>query len=264
MNLKHLNLNRTLKITTLNFRMMTAGLVALCFVAAPRMAAAQTMQFTDKGYAGVNFGGQIGSHDLSTNTSFSLYDETATVATKQTVKGGAYFEIGGAYRVYGHNLLAGVTYSHTSSSSNLDLAASIPNPFFFDQPRTVSSTQSGAKHSENTVHIDAIWMMPVANKLDLALFAGPSIFGVKQDTVQTVTVTETSDVAHPSVAAPLVSVSKVSFGGNIGVDVQYLIAKKWGVGGVIRYSFGSATIDGATDKLVVGGFDIGAGVRLRF
>ena len=253
-----------MKLKDFHLKTTKVGLLALCLVSAPRLAAAQTMQFTDKGFIAVSGGGQIGSHTLNTSASFPLYDETATVVTTQKVKGGGYFEIGGAYRVYGHNLLAGVTYSHTSSSSNLDLAASIPNPFFFDQPRTVSSSQSGAKHSENTIHLDAIYMVPVANKLDIGIFGGPSIFGVKQDTVSSLTVTETADPAHPTVAAPLGTVSKTSFGGNFGIDVQYLIAKKWGVGGIVRYSIGSATIDGATDKLTVGGFDIGAGVRLRF
>jgi hypothetical protein len=241
-----------------------AAVLALCLCAAPRMASAQTMQFTDKGFISVNGGAQVGSHTLESSASFPLYDETATVSTSQKVKGGGFFDIGGAYRVWGHNLLAGVTFSHTSSDSSVSLTGSIPDPIVFDKPRTVSSSQSGAKHSENTVHISAIWMIPVANKLDIGVFGGPSVFAVKQDTVTSLTVSEPG----PTIAAPLSQVSKTEVGGHFGVDVQYMIGKlggkPWGVGGIMRYSVGSMSIPNATKKLTVGGFDIGAGARVRF
>jgi len=222
------------------------------------------MQWTDKGYISVNGGGQVGSDTIATSSTFTLYDETATVSTSQKVKGGGLFDIGGAYRVWGHNLLAGVSYTHTASKSDVALTATLPHPVFFDQPRTVNSTLSGAKHSEDVVHIAAIWMMPIASKLDIGIFGGPSIFAVKQDTVSTVTVTETADVAHPTVNAPLTRVSKTAVGVNIGVDVQDLIGKKWGVGGIARYSASSIDLPGATESLSVGGFQIGAGGRFRF
>jgi hypothetical protein len=150
------------------------------------------------------------------------------------------------------------------STSDVNLTATLPHPVFTDQLRTVNQTQGGAKHSEDVVHINAIWMMPVANKLDIGIFGGPSIFAVKQDTVESVTVTETADPAKPTVTAPLTRVSKTAVGVNVGVDVQYMIAKQWGAGGIIRYSVGSVAIPGATKDLTVGGFQIGGGARFRF
>src|SRR3954469_12578129 len=154
--------------------MTKAGILALCLCAAPQIASAQTMQWTDKGYATLNIGGQVGSHDLDTNSTFPLYDETATVTSTQKVSGGAFFEVGGAYRVWGNNLLAGVSFSHTGSDADVAITGSIPDPVFFDRPRTVNSTQSGAKHSENALYLNAIWMIPVANKLDVGVFGGPA------------------------------------------------------------------------------------------
>lgn len=253
--------------------MTKAAVLALCVCAAPRLVSAQSMQWTDKGYVSVNGGAQVGSHTIESSSTATLYDENATVSTSQKVKGGGFFDIGGAYRVWGHNLLAGVSYSHTGSTSDVALSATLPHPQFFDQPRTVTSTQSGAKHSEDVVHIAAIWMMPIANKLDIGIFGGPSIFAVKQDAVTNVTVTETADLAHPTVNAPLTRVSKTTVGVNIGVDVQYLIGKKWGVGAIARFSAASVDIPGASlpnstavtsDNLSVGGFQIGAGGRYRF
>jgi hypothetical protein len=241
-------------------KITTAGILALCACAVPQIAAAQTMQWTDKGYVTVNGGGQFGSHDLSQSGSFPLYDETATFTSSTKVKSGGMFDLGGAYKVWKNNFLVGVSYSHVSSKSDGAVTGSIPDPVFFDQPRTVNSTVPGLKHSENQVHIDAVWMMPVANKLDVGFFAGPTIFAVKQDTIQSLTVTEPG----PAITAPVVSASKTSVGFNIGVDVQYMVAKKWGVGGLARYSFGSVTLPGASKGLTVGGFQLGGGARLRF
>ena len=241
-------------------KITTAGILALCVCAVPTTAAAQTMQWTDKGYVSVNVGVQAGSHDLSESGSFPLYDETATFSSTNKVKGGVLFDLGGAYRVWGKNLLAGVTYSHVSSESDGSVTGSIPDPVFFDRPRTVSKTFPGLKHSENAVHLDAIWVMPVANKLDLALFAGPTIFAVKQDMIPSLTVTEPG----PTVTTTATSASKTTVGFNAGIDVQYMIQKKWGVGLLARYAGGSASLPGASEKLTVGGFQIGVGGRLRF
>ena len=240
--------------------MTKAGLLTLCLCAAPLSVSAQTMQWTDKGYVSVNGGFQAGSHDLNTSSSFTLYEENATVTSTQNVKSGGFFDLGGAYRVWGNNLLAGVTYVHTTSEADVAISASIPDPAVFDRPRTVSSTQTGAKHTENVIHLNAIWMIPVAHKLDVGVFGGPSIFSVKQQTVNTLTVTEPG----PVVSAPLEEVKKTTAGFNFGVDLQYLVANKVAVGGIVRYSWASATITGATEKLTLGGFQIGGGVRYRF
>jgi hypothetical protein len=247
------NLSSYVKVTN-------AGLLALCLCAAPRICSAQTMQWTDKGYVSVDGGGQIASHTLNTRSTFSIYGEDATVESKQKVKSGGLFDIGGAYRVYGHNILAGATFSHASSKSDVSLHSAIPDPVFFDRPRTVDSSQSGAKHSENALHLDAIWMMPVADKIDVGLFAGPSIFFVRQDTVGALTVTEPG----PSVSASVGKSSKTTAGINLGADLQYMVYKDWAVGGVARFSWGSAKIDGATKHLSVGGLQLAAGVRYRF
>jgi hypothetical protein len=242
-------------------KITTAGILALCACAVPQVAAAQTMQWTDKGYVTVNGGGQASSHDLSESGSFPLYDETATFSSTNKVKGGGMFDIGGAYKVWKNNLLVGVSFSHVASKSNGSVTGSIPDPVFFDRPRAVTKDFNGLKHSENAVHIDAIWMMPVANKLDIAFFLGPTIFSVKQDTIPSpLTITEPG----PTITTAVVSSSKSTAGFNIGADVQYLLAKKWGVGGLVRYSVGSVSLPGASEKLTVGGFQIGGGLRLRF
>lgn len=237
-----------------------AGILALCICAAPQMVHAQVMQWTDKGYVSATVGVQVGSHDLSTNSQFDIYGEQATVTGSQKVKSAGIFDIGGAYRVWGRNVLGGVFFSHASSDSSVALNASIPDPAVFTQLRTVTQNISGAKHSENAIHLDGIWMVPFANKIDIGVFAGPSIFFVRQDTITTLSVSEPG----PTVAAPLARVKKTTAGLNGGVDVQYLIYKKWAVGGMARYTWASTRITAGSKKLTVGGLQLGAGVRYRF
>jgi hypothetical protein len=240
--------------------MTKAAILALCVCATPQIATAQTMQWTDKGYVSVNVGAQAGSHELKGSGSFPLYEETATFDSTAKVKGGALFDIGGAYRVWGNNLLAGITYSHVSSKSDGSLTGSVPDPTFTDRPRAVTKAFTDLKHSENAVHINAIWMIPVANKMDVGLSAGPTIFSVKQDTIPSLTVTEPG----PTVTTTIVSASKTTVGFNFAADLQYMLRKKYGVGGFMRYSIGSVSLPGAPEKLTVGGFQIGVGGRYRF
>jgi hypothetical protein len=104
-------------------------------------------------------------------------------------------------------------------------------------------------------------MVPVTDKIDVGISAGPSIFFVSQDLPTALTVTEPGPTVNQVTTEKS---SKTSVGLNIGVDVAYMVTKLWGVGGLMRYTWGSVDLDNATDKLTVGGFQIGVGARLRF
>jgi hypothetical protein len=231
---------------------------ALCAGVAP--GASAQMTWTDKGFANISGGFQSGSHTLATATTFDLYDEKATVATTQKIKGGGLFDVSAGYKVW-QNLALGVGYSWSGSKGDASIAASIPDPVFFDKPRAVAATAAGLKHTESVVHLMAVWMVPVTDKVDVGVSAGPSIFSVKQDLPSTLTVIEPG----PTVGAVAVSnASKTTAGLNLGVDVAYMLNKRFGVGGLARYTWGSVTLAGASDKLTVGGLQIGGGVRMRF
>ena len=233
----------------------------MCACALSVPAGAQQMQWTDQGFVSINGGAQVGSHDLSSTQSFPLFDETANITSSQKIGSGGLFDISVGYRVW-HNVAVSICYTDTSSKADLNVNGSIPDPAIFDHPHTFTSSFSGARHSENVVNLDAVWMMPVTDKIDVGFSAGPSIFSVKQDVAANLSDTNTV----PSLA----SESKTTAGINIGVDVTYLVGKMpglnkdWGVGGLARYTWGSAKLGNSTDKLTLGGFQIGAGARLRF
>jgi hypothetical protein len=245
---------------TIVLKMLKAGILALAICAGAAPSAQAQMQWTDKGFLNVNGGAQVGSHTLGTDTTFDLYKEKARLTTAQKVKGGGFFDITAGYKVW-RNLALGLGYSHTQSDADVGISASIPDPLYYDQFRSVSVSKSGAKHSENAINISGTWVVPVTDKVDVDVAFGPTVFAVKQDVPTSISVTEPG----PTVASTTFSSeSKSTLGLHFGFDVNYMVTKRWGAGLVGRYSWGSVSLPGAKDKLTVGGFQIGAGVRVRF
>ena len=258
--------------------MMKTGVLAFCLCAAAAPALAQQMQWTDRGFVTVNIGVQVGSHNLNSTQTFTIYEEAGSISSSQKVKSGVFFDVGGAYKVWRNNILAGLTYSRTSSDSNISLQASVPDPFHFDEPRTVTASASGAKHTESALHFDAIYMLPVTDKIDVGLFLGPTIFFARQDLVSSLAVTETGQGQPPLAQPPAFTRESRTTGGfNLGVDVQYLLGKSplghltkkfanktWGVGGTARFAWGSARFANTSKSLTLGGLQLGVGARFRF
>lgn len=243
----------------MNVKSIHAGMMAVCLSAVAAPVYAQQQPWSQKGFVTVNGGFQAGSHDLSETTNPTIYDETATISSSQKVKSGPVFDIGAGYK-FTKTLAFGVSYNRMTSKSDANINGTIPDPRFYDQPRPFNSTLSGAKHSENVVHLDVVWLRPVTDKIQVSASAGPSVFSVKQDLLGTPTVSE-----NPfAVSTPATNASKTTVGINIGVDVTYMVGQQWGVGGLARYDWGSVSLAGASKKLTVGGFQIGGGLRLMF
>jgi hypothetical protein len=241
-------------------KMMKAGFLSLALCAAVAPSAHAQMTWTDKAFVNVTGGAQAGSHTVATSAPFDIYEEQGTVNSTQPVKGGAFFDVSAGYRVR-RNLAASLGYSRAGSKKDAAVTALVPDPRVFDQPRAVTAAAPDMKHTESAVHLFATWMMPVTDKIDVGISAGPSIFMVKQDLPTALTVTEPGPTVTQITTEKS---SKTAAGFNFGVDVTYLISKRWGVGALARYTGASVDLKNATDNLTVGGFQIGAGLRLRF
>lgn len=240
--------------------MMKAGCLTLAFCTLAALPATAQMTWTNQGFVNVNLGVQAGSHDLSTDAPFELYGEQGNLSTTQDVGGAGLFDVSAGYKVW-RNLTVGIAYSRVASDSDVAIAASVPDPNFFDRPRTTTGIEPGADHSENQIHLQGTWMVPVTDKVDVGVSFGPTIFQVSQDIPAAITVTEPSATLA---STTVTKVDKTTVGIHFGVDANYLITPRWGAGVLVRYSWGSADLEGANDSLTVGGFQIGAGVRVRF
>ena len=217
------------------------------------------------GFASINFGTQPSSRTINKTSSFPVYGETATLTTSQENGSGAVFDISGGYRfrptVAGTqlNLGAAIGYSHFSNTSESTMVATVPNPLIFDSPRTTTTTVPDLTHSENGVHLQVLWFLPITNQVDVAFSIGPSFINVSQDIVSTITVPAGTQNATPNVTTE----KKTGVGVNIGVDGTYLFTRNFGAGAYLRYAGAKVDLPSVAD-LSVGGFQVGVGGRIRF
>lgn len=243
----------------MNLKMINTGLFCLALTGMAAPAQAQ-MAWTDRGFVNVNLGVQTGSQTFTVATPFEIYGEPGSVTSTVDAKGGALFDVSAGYKVW-RNLALGVGYSRTGKSSDAAVTASVPDPLIFDQFRSVNATAADLSHNENTIYLTGTWMIPVTDKVDVAVAFGPAIFSVKQEIANGVEVTEPG----PSVTRVNVgSIDETTVGIHVGVDVTYLITPRWGVGGLARFTRGSVDVDNASEKLDVGGFQVAGGLRVRF
>jgi hypothetical protein len=218
------------------------------------------MQWTDQAFVSVNLGAQAPSQSLTTRTTPDIYNEPASFETTQDVGGGAFFDIAGGYKVW-RNLAVGIGITHVGSKTDLAVNASIPDPLFFDQPRSLTTTAPDANHSQTAINLTGTWVMPITDKIDIGYQFGPTIFLVSQDLPGVPTISEPG----PTITSlPLESEDKTTMGVHFGIDLTYMVTPRFGVGGIARYSWGSADLAGAEESVTVGGFQIGAGLRVRF
>lgn len=240
--------------------MMRAGCLALVFGVCVATPVRAQMAWTDMGFVNVNVGAQGGSRNLGTASAFDLYGEQGTVSTTQDVGGGGFFDVSTGYKVW-RNLAIGLGYSHVGSDADVAVAASVPDPNFFDRPRGITGVSPGANYSENAFHFQGTWIVPVTDTLDVGFSFGPSIFRVTQDIPTGVAVNEPG----PTLASTTIaSEDKTAAGFNLGVDVNYFFTPRFGAGALLRFTRGSVDFDSASESLTVGGFQIGVGGRVRF
>jgi opacity protein-like surface antigen len=244
-------------------------LVGLPVTAGAQQASPKAWQpFDGKLLISANVGIQVGDNDLSRTSNFDLYDEQATVTVNQTINNGFFFEIGGAYQ-YRPTYGFGITWGILSNSGEGNISGQLPHPQFFEQPRSFSADASDLKHTEHSVHFQAIYFMPFTEKVDFQFSGGPSIFRTTQGLIRNVAFSENppnfNTVTIDSV--DVVELSDSGWGFNLGADMTYAVTPSIGVGALLRYTRGNIEFnlsDSQTADVTAGGFQLGAGVRFKF
>lgn len=235
-------------------------------------AEAQMRAWEDRGFIYVNGGYQSGTQTLSDSGTFSLYSEQGRFDVDYDVdRSGGVFDVGVGIRVW-RNLAVGFGFSRTSSEQVGNVTAVVPHPVFLNRARTTSDEVAGLDRSEVGVHLQAVWMLPVTDRIEVALSAGPSFFTVSQDFVSRVTFPDERNRTPAQLAtveiasAPTTEASESATGVNVGADITYLFTDQIGAGFFLRYAGGSADValSAGTVSLDIGGFQVGGGIRLRF
>ena len=252
------------RVVSLRHSALITAVLVCTVLGSVRTSAAQGAGET-RGFVTINGGYQLTSTGFSDNVVFTLNVEEGDFDAGYRVDTGAVFDVSGGVRV-SQNLAIGVGVSRFSRVDDASVTARIPHPFFFDQHRPISGSAVGLQRQEIAVHAQALWIVPVNNRFDLALFGGPTFVTVTQDLLTKVRFTESypfDTATFTGVATRKQSASGVGF--NVGVDVAFYFSQHVGVGWLARFS--RATIDLALDSTVevnAGGLHTGGGLRLRF
>ena len=221
-------------------------------------AATTTMPLGGKLFVGVNVGGQVRSSTVNNEFSFPLYRETATVSTSSSVGSGPIFDLSVGYRFMP---MFGVAIGFTSFSNTgtAEGTGSIPSPVFFNRPAAVTISGTDAKRTDRTIYLVLVGFMPITDKMEVSGFIGPAATRVKQELISDATV----PLGTQDVVSTIQNQSGTAKGINVGADLAYQFMNQVGAGVFVRYISGSADLSTAQD-VKAGGFQIGAGARLRF
>jgi hypothetical protein len=223
----------------------------------------------DRVFITVGFGVESGSSDMTDTLNLTVYEEPATVTTSTSWASGSFFEGSVAVRAY-RNFTVGVAYHQETNTTDTDITGVVPHPIFFNRPRNVSATESGLYRRENAAHLTFGWIVPIDDKLDVHVTAGPSFFRLRQDVVSSVRAAETADLNNPVVQATVTEQRKSVTGFNVGADVSYILWQnddmRIGAGGFLRYTSAEADVLMLANEVStkVGGMQFGFGGRIRF
>jgi hypothetical protein len=224
----------------------------------------------------VSVGGQSKEQSFTDTSTFSIYNEGGAVAAAHSIGGGTLFDVGAGARVW-KSISVGVAYSTLKNLNDANVSVRVPHPLVFGQSRVATATAADIEHSENVLHLQVIWMVPLTDKFQLSLMAGPSFFTVRQAVATVRAPEDLRDVApFTSVTINSVGVTDVKdspVGVNVGVDGTYMIRTVRGfgigVGGFVRYTGASLDLEipgGVTrdNELRTGGPQGGIGLRIRY
>ena len=208
----------------------------------------------------------------STSVSFPFRQETATAAAGYGLPTGAFFDVGGGW-MFHPRVGAGISVAGAAHEETATLSATIPHPLFFDLPASATaSTADTLTRSETAIDLQVMAIVtPPDAALTVRVFAGPTHFRVRQDTVNDVLYQEAitgGNVFSITITdAVIVEEDASGWGFHAGADVRYLFTPRVGVGAIVRVSRGEmdiAGIFGDPTTIDTGGVQIGGGLRLKF
>jgi hypothetical protein len=219
-----------------------------------------------RGFAVVSGGAQLAAPGYTSTAVFKVHGEDATLEADASVGIGPAFGARGGMRVW-KNMAIGGGLELTSTRQSLDVTGRIPHPFQFNQYREVDGTADGLDRAETLVALEFSWLVALARRVDMFVFAGPAYINVRQEMATRIQFAE----SYPYDTATLTGIDTTSMSGGgvgvtAGVDISYLMTKHVGIGGELRYSYASTTLKPSEEpaKVGLGGLQAAFGARILF
>lgn len=245
----------------------SAALAAVFGLAVP--AAAQDVPASPKpeGRFAVSISGSFAplSSDFAGDRTFTEFAEQGSLRSAYSNGTGPGLEVGLQYR-FGSRLGVGLFGSAGSRKTTAGFDASLPHPLYFNRARQVSGSVDDLDSSEVAGHLDLMWIGG-SDRFDVTLFAGPSVYRVSQELVESVRY----DHTYPYDTATVVGANRRSFsrslvGFNLGGSLGYRVTPKVSLGALARYGRASGEVGDADVNAEVdaGGLTVGVGARVRF
>jgi hypothetical protein len=222
----------------------------------------------DRGYFAANGIYEGGASAITQTQSWASFAETAAVTVENPAVNAGGVDVGGAFRVW-RNLAVGAAVTVVSRSGDATVSGSMPNPLYLNRPIALDGG-FGTSNSQVGFHLQVGWVVPMPPKMQLMVFGGPSIFQVKQTIVQAQGIGLSAGYPFESGAistANTTEASETAIGFGAGADVSYFFSRTVGVGGIVRYAKASVSFPVTGQPSVetdAGGFQVGAGLRVRF
>ncbi|HEY3042601.1 MAG TPA: hypothetical protein VGJ39_01155 [Vicinamibacterales bacterium] len=184
-----------------------------------------------------------------------LFGETGAVRTTQSIGAGVLGDVRLGHRI-GRRLAVAFAVSGFTTESAGQGTVSQPSPILVASP-TVVTVQSDLTRREIGYHPQIVWFVPLSEKFDVSIFAGPSFVRIQQNVI-------TANVSSTQVVSVGTSnESGMAFGGNAGIDATHPVSDRWGLGLFARSIFATADLPSASG-VKAGGLQVGGGIRLRF
>ncbi len=243
-------------------------LILFCLVVALSTTAFAQAAATSRFALDLNVGAQTLPSPRTDTTDFELFAESGNLMGTQTIGPDTVYDGAVAMRLAGW-FGVGIAASFLQGRETATVTSAIPNPFFFDFHRTVTSSVPGLVHSELAIHPQAQFWIPLSSSLRFTFAFGPTFFDARQDIVTGLTTSESGfpfdEVSVESHTTDGISVNGVGY--NVSFDLSYFVARSLGLGILARYSRATPAfvLDGSFHPAIeLGGLHLAGGLRFKF
>ncbi len=243
---------------------LVGGIVLIGATHASAQVAAATTPATLKPsrfFLNLSAGSQTKSISEGASSTFSLYGEDGTTRFTRDIKGGVFPDVMAGIRIR-RSLFIAVQASTRNASSDAPTVVVVPDPLAFEAPRTVTGTLTALEHKEQWLSLLPTAVVPVTQRINIAIFAGPSVVNVSHDVVSF----SVGSIVEP---VPTATFTRTAFKRSVwafsaGADVSVMLTPQLGVGGFARLQQATVNLPGTGLTFDVGGLQVGGGLRLRF
>ncbi|GEM_PF-1999861 len=212
---------------------------------------------------GLAFAQTLGSSSFSGTQTIRDYQEDGSLRSSYDVgkaPGGGFdlqYNLSARFGVR----LGAQTFSRKSSGT---FVASVPHPFFFSRPRTVTGTVEGLGFSESAFSLTAVYRGG-SGKWKLNLEGGPAYFNVNATLAERVTLAEVypyDTVTFGGITPTKKKVSPIGFA--VGLEIGRELSRAVSVVAQGRFTQGSGDLDlnGQTINIKAGGAQARIGLRI--